>query len=483
MTLRPLVFAATAALALLAPALCPAETPAQTLAQTSAAGPGLAAPAPFSLDALAARAAAIARAPYVPAPPRQPEVLERIDYDAHWQIRYRKDKTLQLGAVPVQFFHLGTYFRQPVKMFAVANGQAREVLYAPALFDMPKDSPARDLTADAGFAGFRILRPDLSGDWISFLGATYFRTEGALGQFGLSARAIAVDTGLPSGEEFPRFTEVYLEEGAGGQAVVTALVEGRSLAGVWRMAITNTPGQGQVMAVESRIYLRKPVARLGLAPLTSMCWYSETNRWHALDWRPEVHDSDGLLIAPATGTPVWRALDTPGDIVTTLSGKTVEVYDTDCEGRMVLADILYLAASRHKPRVIVDLATLTYSVMQGLGHVFAGLFATDDDLAAELLAAGESVGERFWRLPLDPAYEVELRTPLADLRQHAADLHDGDAPHAAAFLRQFTCGCRWAHLDIAGKELAEKDLPLARRGGTGFGVRLLEEWITEVAQA
>jgi len=173
----------------------------------------------------------------------------------------------------------------------------------------------------------------------------------------------------------------------------------------------------------------------------------------------------------------------PGDIVTTMSGKTVEVYDTDCEGRMVLADILYLAASRHEPRVIVDLATLTYSVMQGLGHVFAGLFATDDDLAAELLAAGETVGERFWRLPLDPAYEVELRSPLADLRQHAADLHDGDAPHAAAFLRQFTRGRRWAHLDIAGKELAEKDLPLARRGGTGYGVRLLEEWITGFTQA
>lgn len=166
-----------------------------------------------------------------------------------------------------------------------------------------------------------------------------------------------------------------------------------------------------------------------------------------------------------------------GDIVTTMSGKTVEVYDTDCEGRMVLADILYLAASRHAPRVIVDLATLTYSVMQGLGHVFAGLFATEDGLAADLLAAGEAVGERFWRLPLDPAYEVALRSDLADLRQHAADLHDGDSPHAAAFLRQFTCGTPWAHLDIAGKELAESDLPLARRGGTGFGVRLLEEWI------
>ncbi|WP_444455197.1 glucan biosynthesis protein [Rhodobacter capsulatus] len=311
MTLRPLFFAASAALALLAP-IAPA-----TWAETPTEGPTLAAPAPFSFDALAARAAVIARAPYVPSPPRQPEVLARIDFDAHWKIRYRKDKTLHQDGVPVQFFHMGTYFRQPVKMFAVHNGAAREVVYSPDLFDMPDDSPAHDLAPDAGFAGFRILRPDLSGDWISFLGASYFRTEGALSQFGLSARAIAVDTGLPSGEEFPRFTEVYLEDAPEGQAIVTALVEGRSLAGVWRMVITNRAGQGQVMAVESRLYLRKPVARLGIAPLTSMFWYSETNRLQSLDWRPEVHDSDGLLIAPAEGTPIWRALDAPGKIVTT----------------------------------------------------------------------------------------------------------------------------------------------------------------------
>lgn len=173
----------------------------------------------------------------------------------------------------------------------------------------------------------------------------------------------------------------------------------------------------------------------------------------------------------------------PGDIVTTLSGKTVEVYDTDCEGRMVLADILYHAASSYRPRVMVDLATLTYSVMQGLGHVFAGLFATDDALASDLLAAGETVGERFWRLPLDAGYDVGLRSPVADLRQHAVDLHDGDAPHAAAFLRNFTAGCRWAHLDIAGKELMDEDKPLSRRGGTGFGVRLLEEWLSRQTAA
>jgi leucyl aminopeptidase len=170
----------------------------------------------------------------------------------------------------------------------------------------------------------------------------------------------------------------------------------------------------------------------------------------------------------------------PGDIVTTLSGRTVEVYDTDCEGRMVLADALHYAATRFEPRAIVDLATLTYSVMRGLGNVFAGLFATHDHLANGLLAAGEATGERFWRLPLDPAYDESLRSPVADLRQHGRDLEDGDAPVAAAFLKNFAEGHPWVHLDIAGKELIDEDRPLARAGGQGFGVRLLEEWITRL---
>lgn len=167
----------------------------------------------------------------------------------------------------------------------------------------------------------------------------------------------------------------------------------------------------------------------------------------------------------------------PGDIVTTLSGRTVEVYDTDCEGRMVLADILHYAATRFDPLAIVDLATLTYSVMRGLGHVFAGLFATHDTLAQGISAAGEACGERFWRLPLDPAYDEGLRSPVADLRQHARDLEDGDAPYAAAFLRHFTEGRPWVHLDIAGKEMTTEDRLMAREGGVGFGVLTLEEWI------
>jgi leucyl aminopeptidase len=172
----------------------------------------------------------------------------------------------------------------------------------------------------------------------------------------------------------------------------------------------------------------------------------------------------------------------PGDVVTTMSGRTVEVFDTDCEGRMVLADVLHYTATRFQPRAMVDLATLTYSVMRGLGHVFAGLFATHDHLARGLLEAGEVTGERFWRLPLDPAYDESLHSPIADLRQHGRDLEDGDAPVAAAFLRNFAEGLPWVHLDIAGKELIDTNGPLARAGGQGFGVRLLEEWITSLGQ-
>ncbi|MFT3999111.1 MAG: leucyl aminopeptidase [Rhizobium sp.] len=167
----------------------------------------------------------------------------------------------------------------------------------------------------------------------------------------------------------------------------------------------------------------------------------------------------------------------PREIITTASGQTVEVFDTDAEGRLILADCLYYAATRFEPSAIVDLATLTYSVMRGLGSVFAGLFSTDDAIAAEMIAAGETVGERFWRLPLDRAYDDGLKSPLADLRHHAKDMEDGDAPYAAAFLRHFTEDRPWVHLDIAGKELAEEDRPLGREGATAFGVQMLEEWV------
>jgi periplasmic glucans biosynthesis protein len=278
--------------------------------------PVLTAPAPFSFDLLADRAKALALAPFVPTPVEQPEVLERVDYDAHWRIRFRPEATVMAGSTPVQFFHLGTYFRQPVKMFVTEGDTARKVRYDTEFFDMPEDSPARMLTRGAGFAGFRLMRPDLTSDWISFLGAAYFRTDGALRQYGQSARALALDTGMPTPEEFPRFTEFYIGEAPDGRVVIHALMDGPRVAGAYRMVISNTEGQGQVMDIDSRLYFRAAVERLGVGPLTSMFWYSETNRYQATDWRPEVHDTDGLMLLTGAGEQIWRPLNNPARVVT-----------------------------------------------------------------------------------------------------------------------------------------------------------------------
>lgn len=182
------------------------------------------------------------------------------------------------------------------------------------------------------------------------------------------------------------------------------------------------------------------------------------------------------VLGVAENLPSGSAMK-PREVITTLSGQTVEVFDTDCEGRLLLADCLAYAASRFDPALIVDLATLTYSVMQALAPVFAGLFSTDDDLAQGMIAAGETVGERFWRLPLDRAYDEGLQSPVADLRHHAKAMNDGDAPYAAAFLRHFTEGRPWVHLDIAGREFSAEDQPSGRQGGTAFGLQMLEEWL------
>lgn len=283
---------------------------------------------PFSFDLLAARAEAMARAPYAPPVVAHPDLFDKITYDVHWRIRFRPETTVTVGDVPVQFFHLGTYFRSPVAMNVVENGQSRQVIYDTGFFDMPADSPARAIEGEAGFAGFRLMRPDLKTDWISFLGGAYFRTDGALHQYGLSARGIALDTGLSTPEEFPRFTEFFVEKSADPEAdaVIYALMDGPRVTGAYRMVIRNREGEGQVMDIATRLYFRAPVERLGIGPLTSMFWYSETNRVLGFDWRPEVHDTDGLMMIAGNGEQIWRPLNNPPRVVTS------SFYTTDPKG-------------------------------------------------------------------------------------------------------------------------------------------------------
>ena len=167
----------------------------------------------------------------------------------------------------------------------------------------------------------------------------------------------------------------------------------------------------------------------------------------------------------------------PGDVLRMMNGQSVEVVDTDAEGRLVLADALHFAARRFRPQAMLDLATLTGSVVTALGHHRAGLFGNDAALGAAVAAAGEGVGERLWPLPIGERHRADLKSEIADLKQcmPAGRGPQPDASHAAAFLREFAGGLPWAHLDIAGVDLAESEDGLAAKGTpTGFGVRLLD---------
>jgi leucyl aminopeptidase len=182
---------------------------------------------------------------------------------------------------------------------------------------------------------------------------------------------------------------------------------------------------------------------------------------------------------PATENLPGGQAQKPGDVIRFLNGKTVEVLNTDAEGRLILADALALA-SRQKPDVIIDLATLTGACRVALGPLFAGVMGNDEQLVDDLVAAGRASGERLWQLPLVREYRDELKSPVADLKNVGGD---AGTIVAGLFLQEFVDGVAWAHLDIAGPAFTEKDLPLTPRGGTGFGVRLLVRYLQRAAQA
>ena len=180
---------------------------------------------------------------------------------------------------------------------------------------------------------------------------------------------------------------------------------------------------------------------------------------------------------PATENLPGGRAQKPGDVIRYTNGKTVEVLNTDAEGRLVLADALLLAA-RAKPDAIVDLATLTGGARIALGALYACVLGNDQTLIDRLLAAGRATAEGLWQLPLVPEYREDLKSPIADLKNVGGD---ASTIVGALFLGEFVDGIPWAHLDIAGPAFADKDMPLAPRGATGYGVRLLVEYLRGVS--
>ena len=172
------------------------------------------------------------------------------------------------------------------------------------------------------------------------------------------------------------------------------------------------------------------------------------------------------------------AAQRPGDIVRSMSGQTIEVLNTDAEGRLVLADVLWYCQDRFKPTAMIDLATLTGAVIVALGHENAGLFANNDELAERLVAAGKAVGEPVWRLPLAESYDRAIDSDAADIKNIAGDRAAGSII-GAQFVQRFVNNVPWAHLDIAGVAWSKKDAPTVPKGATAFGVRLLDRFVAD----
>jgi glucans biosynthesis protein len=282
------------------------------------------APVPFSYDLFRSQARDRAQAPYQPPPRPSPEVLAKINYEEWGKIKYRDAFALFAdgpGPFPITFFHLGLFFQKAVGMHVVEGDHSRKIIYQQAYFDMPANSPAHDLPPGAGFAGLRIQEARggaldwRHNDWVAFLGAAYFRSIGELRQYGLSARGIALDVAVADRpEEFPDFTEFYIDSSPDGQTLTLyALMEGPSIVGAYRFLMTR--GAGVIMDIQSSLFVRAQVSRFGIAPITSMYWFSETKKETAIDWRPEVHDSDGLEMWSGNGERLWRALNNPPRIM------------------------------------------------------------------------------------------------------------------------------------------------------------------------
>jgi glucans biosynthesis protein len=273
-------------------------------------------PQPFDFATLKGHARAMAGQPWQKPSNVLPKPIAALDWDKWQSIRFKdehslwKDQDLNFQA---RFFHLGFTIRTPVHLYEIVDGQATEIAYDSAMFDYGKSGvKAGSLPANLGFAGFRInYRDDFVRDVAAFQGASYFRAVDGDKQYGQSARGLAVDCGLNRPEEFPIFVAYYLERPAKGANTVTVygLLDSQSVTGAYRFMMT--PGDTFVMEIDAALYPRKAIERIGIAPLTSMFQFGENDHRVANDWRPEIHDTDGLQLWTGSGEWIWRPLVNP----------------------------------------------------------------------------------------------------------------------------------------------------------------------------
>ena len=278
-------------------------------------------PQPFAFANVQQLAQERATHDYRPMPDALPAALANLSYDQYRDIRFRPESALWHGQslFEVQFFHRGYHVRQRVNIFEVSSAGASPVAYNPQFFSFGPLLKLPKAAANLGFAGLRVhyplQSPAYKDELIVFLGASYFRVLGRNQHYGASARALAIDTAAPSGEEFPAFTDFWLVRPQPADRVLTiyALLDGKSVAGAYQFQIR--PGAITQVEVHCQLYLRRAIGKLGVAPLTSMFLYGEEGAARRFDdYRPQVHDSDGLMTETGHREWIWRPLGNPREL-------------------------------------------------------------------------------------------------------------------------------------------------------------------------
>ncbi len=271
----------------------------------------------FGFEQLATTASELAAKPYQ-APEQIPGFLIDLKYDEFREIRFRPEQALWQGSglnYHAEFIHPGLFYNHSVKINIVDSNSIQPLVFHREDFTYPSQEFADKVPPDLGFAGFRLNYPiktlETYNQVIVFAGASYFRAVGKNQVFGLSGRGLAVDTALPSGEEFPYFSEFWLEkpDPESTEMTVYALLDSKRVTGAYQYTIK--PGETTAVDVKSRLFMRDNIELLGVAPLTSMYLYGEERARPSTDWRNEIHDSDGLLIETAGGERIWRPLVNP----------------------------------------------------------------------------------------------------------------------------------------------------------------------------
>lgn len=301
-----------------------APTPVQQRGEAAAPDsgrPSFARDGPFDARTVVEAARTLARSPYAAPSASLPGPLAKLAYDQYRDIRFRPSATpwVRPGQeFQLQLLSLGYLFKTPVEIALVQGGQARHLAYRADMFEAGKLVPGPLPTDDIGFSGFRVLYPLNAPHHLDelavFQGASYFRSLGRGQVYGLSARGLALKVGDPAGEEFPVFRAFWIEEppSRSSSVVVHALLDSPSLTGAYRFRIV--PGHDTVMEVEAVLFPRVDMTEVGLAPGTSMYMFSPSDRGRADDFRPQVHDSDGLLMLNGRGEQVFRPLANPAKL-------------------------------------------------------------------------------------------------------------------------------------------------------------------------